>query len=230
MNTLSERMEIALAHAKGSDPHKSKSGLAKACGIRPASVTDWFNGRTKTLSYENAVRAAAYLHVNAKWLASGSEEMLSPSVGAFSPYSELEEGFVEIPEYSVRFSAGPGNMVIEPVEGAAKARYRESWFQERQINPENCKRFKVHGDSMEPFLWDGDTILVDCAPQEIVSGKVYAFSLYGEMRVKILRPLMRGIQVKSLNPDFPDEVLMPEDLETFRLIGRVRDRSGDSKL
>ena len=42
---------------------------------------------------------------------------------------------------------------------------------------------------------------------------------------------MKGqLLVKSLNPDVPDETLGEEDLDTFQLIGRVRDRSGDAKL
>ena len=52
--------------------------------------------------------------------------------------------------------------------------------------------------------------------------------LNGEMRVKILHPLIRGgYVVQSVNPDVPEERLTDGDLETFRLIGRVRDRSGD---
>ena len=233
MTTLAERMNMALEHAQESAPYKSKAGLAKAANVRPASVTDWFKGRTKSLAFESAVKAADYLDVNATWLANGVGEMLSPSVEAFDEDDELDDDeFVEIPEYEVRCGAGAEHTIYyEELKDSIKARYRRSWFQARQINPNNCKRFKVHGTSMEPFIWDGDTILVDCTPREILSGKVYAFMLHGGMRVKMLYPLMRGqLLVKSLNPDVPDETLGDEDLDTFQLIGRVRDRSGDGKL
>lgn len=233
MSTLAERMRAALASARETAPYKTKAGLAKAAGVRPASVTDWFNGNTKSLSYQNAMKASSYLDVSADWLANGTGEMHSPSVAAFDPDEDLnEEDFVEIPEYSARCAAGSGcEVCYEELHDAVKARYRRSWFQTRQINPNNCRRFKVHGSSMEPFIWDGDTILVDCTSQPILSGKTYAFMLNGEMRVKTLYPLMKNqLLVKSLNPDVPDETLGLEDLSTFRLIGRVRDRSGDGRL
>ncbi len=233
MSTLSERMQLALEEAKLSAPYKSKAGLAKAAEVRPASVTDWFNGRTKNLSYDSAVKAADYLGVSARWLANGEGEMHSPSVVAFDDGDDIDDDdFVEIPEYEARCAAGDKCAVYyEELKDSIKARYRRSWFQARQINPDNCRRFKVHGTSMEPFIWDGDTILVDCAPQQILSGKTYAFMLHGDMRVKMLYPLMKGqLLVKSLNPDVPDETLGDEDLNTFELIGRVRDRSGDGKL
>ena len=84
---------------------------------------------------------------------------------------------------------------------------------------------------MEPFIWAGDTILVVCTPQGFLGVKSYAFMLLVDKRVKMLYPLMIvQLLVKSLNPDVPDETLGEEDLDTFQLIGRVRDRSGDAKL
>lgn len=204
MSTLAERFSEALASAKEKAPYKNKAGLGRACGVTASSVTDWFSGRVKSLNFEVAGKAAAYLNVNARWLASGIGECAAGERCA---------------------------VYFEELKDSVKARYRRSWFQARQINPDNCRRFKVHGTSMEPFIWDGDTILVDCTPQQIMGGKTYAFMLHGDMRVKMLYPLMKGqLLVKSLNPDVPDETLGDEDLDTFELIGRVRDRSGDGKL
>ena len=233
MSTLAERMAISFKEIQTTNPSKTKAGLARAAGVTPSSVSDWFNGRTKQLRFDVANRAAAYLEVSAQWLANGSGEMHSPSVVAFDEYDELnDDDFVEIPEYEAKCAAGERCAVyFEELKDSVKARYRRSWFQARQINPDNCRRFKVHGTSMEPFIWDGDTILVDCTPQQIMGGKTYAFMLHGDMRVKMLYPLMKGqLLVKPLNPDVPDETLGSDDLDTFELIGRVRDRSGDAKL
>jgi phage repressor protein C with HTH and peptisase S24 domain len=164
--------------------------------------------------------------------------MKSPSVRT---YEGIENGdnladseFIIIPQYYVQASAGPGNEneiifeeVKDPEGGFIKPR---SWFQTHLINPDNCKTFLVHGDSMEPYLWDGDKILVDCSPEDIISGKVYVFMINGKMRVKVLRPLINGLLIRSFNPEIPDETLTANDLETFKLIGRVRDRAGNSWL
>ena len=238
MGTLAERVAEALEQAQATAPYKNKAGLAKHCGIRPSSVTDWFSGKTKTIGYKHAILAAEYLQVSASRLADGTGDMKSPSVRT---YEGIENGdnladseFIIIPQYYVQASAGPGNEneiifeeVKDPEGGFIKPR---SWFQTHLINPDNCKTFLVHGDSMEPYLWDGDKILVDCSPEDIISGKVYVFMINGKMRVKVLRPLINGLLIRSFNPEIPDETLTANDLETFKLIGRVRDRAGNSWL
>ncbi|WP_418954617.1 LexA family transcriptional regulator [Sutterella wadsworthensis] len=231
MSTLEERLNEAFAQAKESNPKISKSGLARACDVRPSSVTDWFNGRTREMTAINAQKAALYLGVSSAWLSTGKGSMRSSGISVFDEGDALDDNeYVEIPEYSVTCSAGPGcEVIFEEVSDSNPARYRRSWFQSRGINPDHCKRFKVHGDSMEPLLWDGDTILVDCGVKEVLDGKIYAFMIRGSMRVKILHPLLRGgYLVQSLNPGIPDETLDDGDLDAFFLIGRVRDRSGSS--
>lgn len=231
MSTLEERLNEAFAQAKESNPKISKSGLARACDVRPSSVTDWFNGRTREMTAINAQKAALYLGVSSAWLSTGKGSMRSSGISVFDEGDALDDNkYVEIPEYSVTCSAGPGcEVIFEEVSDSNPARYRRSWFQSRGINPDHCKRFKMHGDSMEPLLWDGDTILVDCGAKEVLDGKIYAFMIRGSMRVKILHPLLRGgYLVQSLNPGIPDETLDDGDLDAFTLIGRVRDRSGSS--
>lgn len=234
MSTLAERITEALLEAREKDPTVTKSGLARFCGVRPSTVTDWVNGKSESIRGEAANKAAEYLSVSTRWLISGKGEKHSSAVIAFDSVEEVadNEDLVTIPEFSATCGAGPGHEVyFDEVADSAPAVYRRSWFQARGINPNNCKRFKVHGTSMEPFLWDGDTILVDCTPRDILAGKIYAFMLYGEMRVKILIPLIRGgIIIRSVNDSFPDETLHDEDLDTFVLIGRVRDRSGGGML
>lgn len=70
MTTLQERIEMAFANVK-----TSKKALADAIGIAPPSLNQWFSGKTHTISYSNAVRAAAFLGVNPQWLAEGTCDM-----------------------------------------------------------------------------------------------------------------------------------------------------------
>ena len=53
---------------------------------------------------------------------------------------------------------------------------------------------------------------------EEVDGKECGFSL------------INGLLIQSLNPEVPDETISGADMQTFHLIGRVRDRSGGSWL
>jgi phage repressor protein C with HTH and peptisase S24 domain len=94
------------------------------------------------------------------------------------------------------------------------------------------RRVKVTGDSMRPTIFDGDVALVNTAERKITNGKVFAFIVDGEARVKRLFKQFDGrIRVVSDNPDklqFPDEFLTPDHMP--EMVGRVVDRSGKADL
>lgn len=70
MLTLAERFKLAIEQSG-----KSQSELARFCGVKPPSVSDWVRGKTKTIEGEHLVRAAACLGVNPQWLATGRGPM-----------------------------------------------------------------------------------------------------------------------------------------------------------
>lgn len=67
MKTLADRLIDAM---KG-PPKVTGVALAKACRVAPPSVSGWRTGDSKTLEGSNLLAAAAFLGVNAKWLADG---------------------------------------------------------------------------------------------------------------------------------------------------------------
>lgn len=220
---LKDRLAQAL-----SESGKTKMELARFCEISHPSVSNWFNGKTKELTSKNALRAALFLGVNVQWLTTGTGPMRG-SVSALHDEEEIPEGFVAVPEYRVQFGAGNCfEPTYEEITEAKRAIYRRDWFLSHGTRPENCKRFKVHGDSMVPILYDGDSILCECSPQKIISGKIYAFGFGDEMRVKRLyTKIDGGLVVCSENPNVKDEEISPSEMSQFYLIGRVIDRSGD---
>ncbi|MGU9992734.1 XRE family transcriptional regulator [Bordetella avium] len=66
MSTLAERLREALDAAG-----VRQVDLARAAGIRPPSVADWLNGKTKNIKGANLVSVAQFLNVNEAWLADG---------------------------------------------------------------------------------------------------------------------------------------------------------------
>lgn len=248
MKTLIERASYLLGLV-GNSPTE----LAKIAGVKPPSVSDWLNGKTKSLSIEPATKLARRFGLNPLWVSKGISPMkdLSPSsntkpsessaestgnVIAIHPDDELPDGMISIMEHQVSFSAGNGHMPnYELIEEREPATYRLSWFQRERINPNNVKRFKVTGDSMEPFLYSGDSVLVNLAendPSRIVDGKVYAIRYGDELRVKRLHRRLDGtLTLRSENPAYKDEDVPPELAEEhITIIGRVRDKSGAGGL
>lgn len=66
MSTLAERIKEAM-----NESGAIAADLARACGIRPPSVSAWLSGETKTLKAATAMRAAEFLGVNQLWLTEG---------------------------------------------------------------------------------------------------------------------------------------------------------------
>lgn len=72
MNTLIERISFLLEKADN-----SVTALANIAGVKPPSVSDWLNGKTKTLKSASAIRLAKHFGVNVLWLTEGVGPMAS---------------------------------------------------------------------------------------------------------------------------------------------------------
>lgn len=87
--------------------------------------------------------------------------------------------------------------------------------------PSRLALFDVIGDSMEPTVWNGDTVLINTADKEIVSGQIFAVRVGEEISIKRLERLPGKVLVRSDNPRHHSFEVAPNEGE-FGLIGRVR--------
>lgn len=228
--TINERIRSRLNPAAG----KNQAQLAKYCGVSTSAVAQWMTGKAG-INYKHLPKIAAFLGVSMDWLVEGKGNPDDPisklqPVGAF--YSETPEpdGYVSIPEFHIAFGAGSEEPPTWEVEHESrKALYRIEFFQEHRVSPEQCRRVKVSGDSMEPTLSDGDTILIVDRPERIVDGAVYAFSIRNELMIKRLyRKADGSIVIHSDNERYTDETLTQQKQEEdfFRIYGRAIERTG----
>ena len=212
--------------------------LAQRVGCsQPAIKKIEAGGNTRLL-----IEIAYALGTSAEWLKAGGAEptevrqMVSPysPIHAVHPEDDLDDDWIAVPESKVAFSAGPGHMpTYELVDETEPATYRRSWFQKERINPKRVRRFRVVGDSMEPFVFAGDSILVNLDETGIADGKVYAIRYGDDLRVKILSRRLDGtLTLRSFNSEkYKDEEIPPAvAAEHIAVIGRVRDKSGTGGL
>lgn len=239
MSTLKQRFaKLAELH-----PEITQADLARATGAKPPSVNAWFSGETKSMKAATAAKAARLYECSAHWLATGEGEMLAISSSATlgKPVRAHEDGeplpdeYIQIPETEVRFAAGNGRKALfDEVLDSVPRTYRRDWFAKEGINPVHAHCFKVHGESMEPFLYDGDSVLVNLGETQILNGKVYALRYGDELRIKrVYRKLDGSLILHSDNPTFipRDEEVPAQAVEQhISIIGRVRDKSGRGGL
>ena len=212
----------------------SQKELAKIAGVSPASVFGWQNGLSKSIRSAIALKISQKLNISNAWLISG-EGNIDSNIKVVDDDTELnDENYITIKESAITFACGDGcEPTYDEVHDSVPVIYKRSWFQERHINPKNCKYFRISGSSMEPLLFKGDKVLVDLNDIEISNGRVYALIKDNELKVKRLYKLIDGSIVvhsdnSASNPDV--KIDKTETNIYFKIIGRVVDKSGDGGL
>jgi phage repressor protein C with HTH and peptisase S24 domain len=163
-------------------------------------------------------------------LTGGRHSVSARPIVAWDREEELGDEYVLIPRLDVKFSAGNGKIVWHVDEKGQKQAFRRSWCQRLGINPEHAATIVNEGQSMEPRLIDGDSLVVDYKATRIIDGKVYALAYRGELFIKRLFKMPSGgLRVQSDNPDkvrYPDMNLSSDDTEHVEIIARVMGVSG----
>lgn len=222
------------------------TAFAKLVGREQPQVSQWLGEKAIGGKLARAIEQA--LGKDHGWL-----DTLQPLLGPKAPLlSAVRE---PIPAYGVRVAelegdtdrdtdiwiensdvqvhGGPGAYVPEFVQAEGKAVFQLYWFRSKGAKPENVKRVRVRGSSMEPLLYDGDMVVIDTARREVEDEKVYVL-WYGGAKVKRLFRTSDGrLRIVSDNPDkdrYPDEFVSGDDLESVYIVGRVIDKSGSGGL
>lgn len=229
MTTLAERLRTVL----DGPPKRSQVALARAVGVKPPSVSDWLNGRTKRLEGANLLAAARFLDVSPEWLANGRGPMrLGPdAVPAKYRIREADDdsGAMPIQMSDARGSCGGGSITWD-------AEYRQpllkepSWFRRYGVTSANAYAVWADGDSMADFIVDGDIVIFDLSKTTPKSGSIFLIEHPDGLRIKRLRREIDGSWVlESDNPDkrrYPDERLTPDHADLLRIKGQFVYRQG----
>lgn len=135
-----------------------------------------------------------------------------------------------IKRFDVRLSAGNGNAEWVVREKDNDPLYfRKHWFVARHLDENNLRAMYVSGDSMEPYLYDKDTVIIDITETDISDGDVYAILFKGKFYVKELRNFEDGVKIISRNPKYEMMKATPENCKEatdFQVLGHVVWRGG----
>ena len=113
----------------------------------------------------------------------------STAVPESCPYdSALDDAeHVMVPKLSVQLAAGHGAATPEVETATGFLAFRREWMQHYGLQPGQVSAVDVTGDSMEPMLSEGDTVLVDHRRNEAKQGKVFAVRVEDDLLVKRLQ-------------------------------------------
>jgi phage repressor protein C with HTH and peptisase S24 domain len=236
------------AKARMRDLKITQDQLIKVFEVTTRGAVGHYLNNRRTPSPAQMMRLASRLNMSVDELlggASADDVSQKPTkrqaIHAYEVREYTEDGDLDadrevlVDEVDILLGAGDGVQVPEFVETKFRMPYQSAWFRKHHAKPENVKLMRVHGDSMEPLLFDGDRVAVHLKDQRIVDGRVYAM-IYGTDsygRVKKLYRAGAGLRIVSENTDkvrFPDELVGADDMQHVYIVGRVIDKSGSGGL
>lgn len=209
---------------------KSQSAIARALGITPQAITKAL--RFGHLAKHHVSTFCRETGVNEAWLLEGSSPKERSDSPAEPPLpvdgSDSDDlGYIAVRRVRLRLSAGVSGFAIEYENDEAPAIFfRREWFQSRRLNPDKLLGLKVSGASMEPGLYDGDTIVANTADTNPADGEVFAINYEGELVIKRMKRDGGEWWLASDNDDkrrYPDKRVG----EGVILLGRVVYKSSE---
>lgn len=216
-----ESFDSRLKELIGKDSLRS---FALSIDASEGGVRKWFTQGTKP-SFDKMVRIARLYGVNLEWLCTGEGPKLASSSKASNQLSveceDLCEEYSLIDGYHTEVSTGHGSAWDEqPVQ--RRLAFRKKWLRFRNLNPEHLKVLFAKGDSMEPTIHSGDSILVDTSIHQLSDGSIFVLSLGGDLYAKRLQKRVDGgIEVISDNREYSNQVVPANELDQLQIIGKV---------
>lgn len=193
-----ERFESILAQ-KGI----KASQVAKATGIPPSTFTDWKKGRSKPKA-DKIKKIADYLDISKDWLEGVSD----------NPVVQQKKGNI----INVLGDVAAG-IPIEAVENIIDTEE----ISECLANTGEFFGLRIKGDSMQPSICEGDTVIVKRQDDANTGDIIIALVNGDNATCKRLVKYKDGISLISLNPSYEPMVFSKKEIQEkpVRIIGRV---------
>jgi SOS-response transcriptional repressor LexA len=127
--------------------------------------------------------------------------------------------FKNIPKVKARLCAGGGSFEVgSEIEGYYA--FQKEWLMSKGTS-DNMVLMDIFGNSMEPELKDGDTILIDESQKDVLAGAIYAVGVDDTIMVKRVEKHPNKLVLLSDNRDYSPIYLEGVEIDSVRIIGKV---------
>lgn len=241
--TISMRLQEAISRAG----IKSQSELARRSGVPQPTINRILKGVGKQgPATETLKKLATACEVPFQWLvdgtgvesrAGGQEEsvpaMPEPDIDHLFIVGKTHctnnaAGAVRIRKVALRPSAKTPEFAAYPDEQTGNEVYLgKEWLQRSRYDEQMLIALAMPGESMEPGLYAGDTLIVNLADKQLDDGTVFVLAYEGTV---LIRRLMRDAGSWWLCSDCSDQRRFPRkqySTDQCSIIGRVVYRLGE---
>lgn len=203
--------------------------LAERCGWDSQSRISQYENNKREPNLSDLDKMAKAMGVSVSDILFGEDEQPT-STGRIVAYDNAEEldekDYVFVERHDLKLSAGCGTMawVVHEKDPIA---FRQRFFDARRLNPKHLKALYVRGDSMQPYLTDGDTVMIDTADTTPRDGELYAVCFDDEWYIKrIFKRPGGSLILHSDNTKYREIEIKPEEMALIHIFGRVVWRGG----
>ena len=194
----------------------SANALAKRSGISQSGIQRYVKGGEPTRKM--LITLAECTGVSLLWLMTGEG-----SEFAHKAEPQVIEGdvYAYVPLYDARCSAGAGAW-NEHCRVLARLAFTAYSLRKKGLEPAHLSAVRVSGDSMEPLLSDGDTIMLDHSRNALEGEGVYVILLDDHLYAKRLQRQFDGsISIISQNKEYKELTVPKDRLDELQIIGRA---------
>lgn len=187
----------------------SRRSLANLSGTTEASIRNYIKGRMPQVDV--AYKIAKILDVSLDELISGE------SSGA-----SMSDEYAFIPVYSIKVSAGHGFANGNEEDIVRRLAFRKNWLNFRGLKESNLALVVTQGDSMEPTLHSGNSLLIDTSNKSLTDGCIYVIRVGDELYAKRLQKQFNGgVRLISDNKEYDDQLVQPNEVDQLQIVGKV---------
>ena len=206
----SERFDSFMKRLREATTITSQANLAKTLRISRAAITQ--AKKNDSIPIKWITELSRLFNVNSDWLVKGT----GPKVPDQNIYDEI---FLQVPKTKARLSAGGGSFETEP-EITEFYSFRKDWLGKKG-KARDMVLMDIIGNSMEPELKEGDTVLIDQSQKAVLAGAIYAVGLADTIVVKRLEKRPKELVLLSENIRYPTMSFSGEEMNSVRIIGKV---------
>lgn len=182
--------------------------------------------RRDSKSCSHTAQIAAALNVDLEWLSTGKGEMQKSGDEAVIIDVTQKDKYTLIPIFTdVALSAGAGTCPPDTEFASGYSYMLTDRIRSVGAQPDCVVEAMINGSSMEPTIMDKSPVKIDTskANEAVREGKIYAFSVNNELKVKrLLKTATGDIIIRSDNEMYQDEIMSKKDFsQLITIIGWV---------
>jgi len=189
-----------------------KKKLAHMVGMSESQIYRCING-SSTTTIEPLVTMAKATKTSIVWLATGEGNMMVEDIT-----TSCDHDFTCIKSYNKQDASFS---VTSNKKTTRKLAFRNQWLMLKGLSEKNLILVYAKGDSMDPTINDGDTLMVDTSNTQLSDGSIYVISINDQLVVRRIQSTLDGFTLISDNKEYDKIEISRHQATDLEVVGKV---------